>query len=77
MNNYPNGISSLIENNANKDIGYIHLEIEFKKEPKEIEIYDIFGPSKPGFKFINIEKNKYYSVFPFYNFNNTLNTIME
>ena len=67
--NYPDGISSINENIANKEIKYVHLEINFKKEAKEIEIFDIFGPSKPGFKFINIEGNKYYVVFPFYKFN--------
>ena len=67
--NYPDGISSINENMANKEINFIHLEINFKKELEEIEIFDIFGPSKKGFKFINIENNKYYVVFPFYKFN--------
>ena len=29
---------------------YIHLEIKFKTGFKEIEIFDISGPSKPGYK---------------------------
>ena len=67
--NYPDGISSKKENTENKKIEYIHLEIKFIKEPKELEIYDIHGPSKSGYKFYNYENNKYYVVFPFYKFN--------
>ena len=64
--NFPDGISTLKENNANKKIEFIHLEIKFKGNSKEIEIFDINGPSKQGYKFIEIENNKYYIVFPFY-----------
>ena len=46
----------------------MHLEIIFKNKnkKKEIEIFDIFGPSKPGYKLVNYQNNKYYVVFPFY-----------
>ena len=56
-----------MKNYANKEIKFIHLEIKFKKETKDLEIYDAFGPSKIGYKIINYKNNKFFSVFPFYN----------
>ena len=70
--NYPDGIfyNKNNENIANKEIKFIHLEVKFEKpeNKKDIEVFDISGPSKPGYKFISIEKNKYFVVFPFYKF---------
>ena len=68
--NFPDAISFINEKNTNVEIKLIHLEVEFKNKPKDIEAFDIFGPSKPGYKFIYIENNKYYTVFPFYKFSN-------
>ena len=67
--NFPDGISSTRENNANKKKKFIHLEIKFNKSQKEIEIFDIYGPTKPGYKFEKIEKDKYWVIFPFYKIN--------
>ena len=68
--NFPEGIASKSNDNTNtlveKEIKFVHLEIKFKKEKKDLEIFDIFGPSKPGYKLMNFENNKYYIVFPFY-----------
>ena len=76
IKNYPDGISSLFENIENKEIKFIHLEIKFLKEEKDIEIFDIFGPSKQGYRFVKMESNKYYVVFPFYKFSNLKSIII-
>ena len=63
---YPDGISSITEKDAKAKLKFIHLEINFKKNMKKnLEIFDIFGPSKSGYKLID-ENNKLYTVFPFY-----------
>ena len=69
---YPDGIFWKDDNKEKTEIKLIHLEIKFsaKKNKKDIEIFDIYGPSKPGYKFVNIEDNKYYVVFPFYKYIN-------
>ena len=66
LQKFPLGIST--ESNSEAFINYVHLEISFKKEKKDIEIYDIRCPKKEGFKFINypLKKNSFFVVFPFY-----------
>ncbi len=63
---FPKGItSSPRENDLKEEIKFIHLDIIFKSNEKQIEIFDIFAPKKKGYKVINFEENKYFSVFPF------------
>ena len=63
--NFPNGISSR-NTEIGENIKFIHLEIKFKSEVKDIEVFDIYAPSKQGYKVIKYENNKYFVVFPFY-----------
>ena len=74
--NYPDGISNIKEKDDKTKIKlkFIHMEVEFKTEPKKIEVYDIYGPSKQGYEVL-LENNKYYSVFPFYKNNQSSNII--
>ena len=62
---FPNGITYK-NSKINDEIKFIHLDIKFKNEIKDIEIFDIYSPSKQGYKVVNFEKNKYVMVFPFY-----------
>ena len=63
---YPDGICSTKGKIQKNGLNYIHLEIKFVAVTKDVEIYDVNGPSKPGYKVIKYEINKYYIVFPFY-----------
>ena len=63
--NFPDGISSN-DNIANKKIKFIHIDIEFVSQVKEVEIFDINSPQKEGYKVIKFQDSKYFSVFPFY-----------
>ena len=66
--NFPKGISSDC-NISEKQIKFIHLDIKFKSEVKNIEIFDIYAPSKKGYKVICHENINYFIVFPFYKTN--------
>lgn len=51
-----------------KEFDYININIKLKNDTniKEIEIYNILMPDKEGYKFIEFEKNIYFSVCPIY-----------
>ena len=42
------------------------MEIKSKENIKDLEIYDIYGPSKSGFKFNNFQNDKIFAIIPFY-----------
>ena len=51
--NFPNGITSSKKNISNKEIIFIHLDIEFKTTQKQIEVFDIYAQKKEEYKLIN------------------------
>ena len=64
---FPNAISCKDKENITR-ICFVHLEISFKDEIKDLEIYDIFSPIKKGFSFVKnkLTDNTFFVVFPFY-----------
>jgi len=49
---------------SNDKINYIHIEVE--SENNSIEIYNLANEDNKGYKFIQFEKNKYFTICPFF-----------
>ena len=57
--NFPDGIAS-DDNISDKQIKFIHIDIEFTSQIKEVEIFDINSPQKEGYKVIKFQDSKYF-----------------